>query len=779
MEFDNLTSAAIVCAAVTLLVLERASPCRRAAAPIRYRWGTNLGLLLLGSITVSALFPASVLAIAAEVHGGLIQRLQLPPVVEGVLVFLLLDAWRYWEHRILHEVPLLWRAHLVHHSDTALDVTTSERHHPLESILVTCTSLLLVFSLGFSAQALAVYLAVAMLSSLVTHANIRLPENIDRRLRLCLVTPSVHAFHHSAYQPQTDSNYGAVLTVWDRLFGTYTDPAQSRIFHFGLTYFHRPFDTTLAPVLLQPFEYRRGISDRVRGDSTPAAESAIPLSAAWRGAFRQLLPGLTLALVALWPTGLSLARVWTHGEPYQYAWLVLPMFLYVVGWYHRDRILAMTPHPDLLGLKVILGALLIWCAAYVADLQLGQHIAFVLVLQGVALSALGRNLYRRLFPIVAMLFMLIPCGDLLQPLLRELTVKWIEWFALAMDLPHRIDGFMAYVDGRRYVVIDPCSGLTFVTLGGFLGYSFGVLLFRSFAKVLALGALGAALGVASNALRVWLIVGIDWLRGSQLDLDAHKNLQWVGLLIGLGLLFFLTARLAQDPAPEDPPQPEPAPEPRKAAARFAPLLTGLLVLLVVVPVQWLGARTVDAEADEPLRKMVDLYPQSSWLGNAETTAGRALLIPYRADLDIVLIEPGTLGRVDGTLMDPPEKDIWRNAATTLYRDCPTDDCIRFLHKTWRRKDSDDERHTLYVYYVGAKVTDSLLVYRLATGWNRLTDAGEASGLVGFRVAGHLPGPHVLSRIFQHFRAALGGAQHGVALPAADAEPVVTKPRAPS
>ncbi|MDS4070052.1 MAG: sterol desaturase family protein [Candidatus Competibacter sp.] len=760
MEFDSLSSTAIVCTVVALLLLERGSPWRRTAVPIQRRWVTNLGLMLLGSIVVSAILPTSVLAVAAGVEGGWIRR--WPPVLEAVVVFLLLDVWRYWEHRIFHEVPLLWRVHLVHHSDTSLDISTAERHHPLEAILATCTSLLLVFALGFSAQALAVYLVVAMLSALFAHANITLPERIDRLLRPWLVTPSVHAFHHSDYQPQTDSNYGTVLTVWDRLFGTYTDPAGARISHFGLAYFHRARDTTLAPVLLQPFEYHRGMSYPPRDDGRPAAAPAIPLSTAWRQALRQLLSGLALALVALWPTALSLTRVWANSEAYQYAWLVLPMFVYVVGWYHRDRILAMTPRPDFLGMVVILLALLLWCATYIVDIQLGQHIALVLVLQGIALSTLGRDVYRRLFPIMAMLFMLIPCGDVLQPLLRELTVKWIEWFALMMDLPHRIDGFMAYVGDHRYVVIDPCSGLTFVTLAGFLGYSFGVLLFRSFGKILALAALGAALGVFTNALRVWLIVGIDWLQGSQMDMNAHMDLQGLALLTALGLLFFLTTRLVRDGGREDSCKPEPTPGSGWTAARFAPLLSGLLVLLVIVPVQGLGARTGSAKTDEPLRKMAEYYPRSSWLGNPEK-AGRALLIPYDDRLDIVLADPGgTLGRVDETLLNPVEQDIWRHVTTARYRDCSAGDCINFVHKTWRRKGSIDARHTLYVYYVGDMVTDSLLVYRLVNGWNRVTSSGEASGLIGFRVAGDLPSQHILAGVFRQFRDDLRSARQGVA-----------------
>ena len=215
----------------------------------------------------------------------MVKGLQLPLALEAGLLFLLLDCWYYWQHRVFHEVPLLWRTHLVHHSDTAIDVTTSRRHHPLEGIIVTLTALILVFALGFSAEALGIYLFASMVSSLWTHANINLPEAIDKPLRSWLVTPAVHAIHHSSYQPETDSNYGAVLTIWDRLFGTYNPPADTPI-RFGLEYFRDSKDSTLMAVLLQPFTYRRNRLNHLT-DMKPHANVAqqnSQLSPAWRQA---------------------------------------------------------------------------------------------------------------------------------------------------------------------------------------------------------------------------------------------------------------------------------------------------------------------------------------------------------------------------------------------------------------------------------------------------------------------------------------------------------------
>lgn len=756
MESYSLSTAAMAGVVAVLLLLEWVSPWRRAANRIEHRWLTNIGLMLLGGILVTAIFPFSAEQAAAGIRNGWIAQRQLPPLLEAVLVFLLLDAWRYWEHRIYHEVPLLWRVHLVHHSDTALDITTAERHHPLEAMLAVCTTLLLVFALGFSAQALAFYVTLATLSALFTHANIVLPANVDRILRLLLVTPAVHAIHHSDLQPQTDSNYGGVLTVWDRLFGTYTDPADVRIPHFGLQYFHRPLDTALAPVLLQPFEYRRGMSYPARDDASEAQPlPAIRLSDAWKQALWQSLIGLVLAMLALWPTMLDLAGIWSNSEAYQYAWLVIPMFAYAVVWYHRDWISAMTPRPDGTGLLVIAVAVVCWGVAFVVDIRVGQHLALVLVLQGIALSALGWTTYRRLLPVMAMLFMLIPSGDILQPVLRELTVKWIEWFALSLDLPHRIDGFMVYIGEHRYVVVDACSGLTFVTLGGFLAYSFGVLMFRSFGRILLMAALGGVIGVLTNALRVWMIVGIDYLRGSQMDMSAHLDLQWLALFAGIGLLFFVTVRLA----PQDN-RTRPAEGPLQSTAadgriaRFAPSLAGLMVLLVIVPVQGLSARASSA-TDNVLQALSQLHPRSTWLDERQTQLNRTLVIPHDHNMDIVLVEAeGDRGRVDESLLDPDGSGEWRHASSARYRECLPQECFRFVHKTWRRKGSDDARHALYVYYVGDTVTDSPLVYRLTAGWRRLTGSAQRSGLIGFRLQGDLPAQPLLAQTLGQLTAEL-------------------------
>ncbi|HMS02936.1 MAG TPA: sterol desaturase family protein, partial [Gemmatimonadaceae bacterium] len=135
---------------------------------------------------------------------------------------LLLDLVGAWlAHWVEHRVPPLWHLHLVHHSDTEVDTTTANRHHPGESVVrFVFTTLAVVVAgapmwLGFLYQSLSVVL------SQFNHANIALPVGVDRALSWVIVSPDMHKVHHHYVLPYTDSNYGNVFSVWDRLFGTF------------------------------------------------------------------------------------------------------------------------------------------------------------------------------------------------------------------------------------------------------------------------------------------------------------------------------------------------------------------------------------------------------------------------------------------------------------------------------------------------------------------------------------------------------------------------------
>jgi sterol desaturase/sphingolipid hydroxylase (fatty acid hydroxylase superfamily) len=189
----------------------------------RERWETNIGLGLVNGL-MAPLAPVSAVIAAEWALGqgiGIINRIDAPLWAAFAATFAGRSLAGYAFHVTMHKIPLLWRLHRVHHLDTHLDATTGLRSHPFEYALSIVTMASLAVALGFSPAALVVYEIVEGLMNLASHTNLRLPRWPDRVLRLLLVTPNMHCVHHSSYRPETDSNYGGVLSIWDRVFGTY------------------------------------------------------------------------------------------------------------------------------------------------------------------------------------------------------------------------------------------------------------------------------------------------------------------------------------------------------------------------------------------------------------------------------------------------------------------------------------------------------------------------------------------------------------------------------
>jgi sterol desaturase/sphingolipid hydroxylase (fatty acid hydroxylase superfamily) len=169
---------------------------------------------------------------------------------------LLLDMVIYWQHRLFHQVPMLWRLHKVHHADLDFDVTTGVRFHPLEILLSMLIKLLAVLLIGPPALAILLFEVLLNGTALFNHANVYIPPSIDRLLRLVVVTPDMHRVHHSSIYVETNSNYGFNLPWWDRMFASYR--AQPQDGHTGMHIGLRdiPERQTLLRLLLLPFRSR-------------------------------------------------------------------------------------------------------------------------------------------------------------------------------------------------------------------------------------------------------------------------------------------------------------------------------------------------------------------------------------------------------------------------------------------------------------------------------------------------------------------------------------------
>lgn len=147
----------------------------------------------------------------------------LPLVLQMLVGLLLLDLVGAWlPHFVEHKVPPLWRLHLVHHSDTEVDATSANRHHPGESVVRFAFTTLAVLVAGAPMWMVFLYQSVSVVLSQFNHANIALPPALDRALSWLIVSPDMHKVHHHYVLPYTDSNYGNVFSVWDRLFGTFS-----------------------------------------------------------------------------------------------------------------------------------------------------------------------------------------------------------------------------------------------------------------------------------------------------------------------------------------------------------------------------------------------------------------------------------------------------------------------------------------------------------------------------------------------------------------------------
>jgi len=222
------------------------------------RWSRNLAFVFGNSILVKLLIPASLAAIAVQAETnnfGLFNQLTGLFSVEVILSLVLLDLMIYWQHRIFHLVPLFWRAHRLHHTDTEFDVTTAGRFHPFEILLSYALKAFAVIALGLSPATIILYEVVLNFFALFNHANFALPKRLEPVIRAIFVTPSMHRVHHSTRPNETNSNYGNCLSCWDRLFSSYlkNSTENPKEMDIGLTEFRSLEEKKFTSLLIQPF----------------------------------------------------------------------------------------------------------------------------------------------------------------------------------------------------------------------------------------------------------------------------------------------------------------------------------------------------------------------------------------------------------------------------------------------------------------------------------------------------------------------------------------------
>lgn len=248
---------------ILMAVLEFFLPRRSVKANRSLRWTSNLGIVILDSIVVRVLIPTTTIAVAlyAEASSyGLFNLISVPFLLTCIASIVLLDLFIYGQHVVFHKIKWLWRFHRMHHSDTHIDVTTGIRFHPVEIVLSLLIKFAVIIIFGIPAVAIVIFEIILNATAMITHSNLYLPGRLDKWLRWLVVTPDMHRIHHSIHRHETDSNYGFNLSIWDRLFRTYSETPEDshEKMKIGIEIFREPREQVLDKMLTQPF---RGNSD--------------------------------------------------------------------------------------------------------------------------------------------------------------------------------------------------------------------------------------------------------------------------------------------------------------------------------------------------------------------------------------------------------------------------------------------------------------------------------------------------------------------------------------
>lgn len=213
-------------------------------------------VLTLVTFGFGMFFGAAILMLLAwqQASGlGILNAYAVQPIwglIAGVLV---LDFATYVCHVAMHKVPGWWAFHRVHHSDFAVDVTTTFRQHPGETFIRYGFLVAAGTVFGVSPVAFVVYRTLSAVTALVEHANVRVPAWVDDVLSLAVTWPTLHKVHHSRDARETDTNYGNIFSIWDRLFLTFTPARRGREVVYGLDGFDDARDHTVAGLLALPF----------------------------------------------------------------------------------------------------------------------------------------------------------------------------------------------------------------------------------------------------------------------------------------------------------------------------------------------------------------------------------------------------------------------------------------------------------------------------------------------------------------------------------------------
>ncbi|EOR92978.1 sterol desaturase [Arcticibacter svalbardensis MN12-7] len=229
--FDKRAAPILSVLFVVLFVLEQKRKLRKITQPLKKRIPTNAIVAIPAFVLLRLLFlPLMVKLAFHNKYYEVGRQLNLPPILRWVITFLILDYGNYLWHVVNHKIPLLWRFHLVHHTDLDLDTTTAFRFHFGEMIGSVFSRGLFVLLANASAKQVLYYELLFEAATQFHHSNIKIPIKKDNLLNKLIVTPRMHGIHHSVNKDETNSNYSVIFSFWDRIHRTFNaKPKQQQL----------------------------------------------------------------------------------------------------------------------------------------------------------------------------------------------------------------------------------------------------------------------------------------------------------------------------------------------------------------------------------------------------------------------------------------------------------------------------------------------------------------------------------------------------------------------
>ena len=240
------------------LVLELLVPYRLSTVSKVKRWINNVALTAFNSLILQLLFAGAVVRTAMYVtshHLGVLNMVEAPSWAKLLATVIFMDFMLYVWHLLNHEVPFLWRFHRVHHSDLNMDVSTATRFHIGELAMSAVIKISLVFFLGATPLGVLIFESALVLCAQFHHSSLKVPGWFEAIFWILFVPPSMHRIHHSVIIKERNTNYGTILSTWDRWLGTLLTDVDQKKLRIGVGAYQKPDKLNFNHLLVMPFTH--------------------------------------------------------------------------------------------------------------------------------------------------------------------------------------------------------------------------------------------------------------------------------------------------------------------------------------------------------------------------------------------------------------------------------------------------------------------------------------------------------------------------------------------